>query len=183
MIEGMAVTAADFSVLLAIRSFFESGLLDAPMIWISRAGDAGAVWLAAGALLMLRTSTRRLGAAVLLAVVLYAAVGNGLIKPLVGRLRPCDVSDAVELIIACPPSFSFPSGHTGASFAAAGVFWMLKSPWRRAALAAAVLIAFSRLYLFVHFPSDVAGGVLCGLAAAFLAVRITALPALKIRLS
>ncbi|MBP3439040.1 MAG: phosphatase PAP2 family protein [Sutterella sp.] len=177
------MTGADFSILFAIRSFFEAGTFDTLMLWVTRAGDAGALWLAAGAVLMLCSSTRRLGAAVLLAVVLYAAVGNGILKPLVGRLRPCDVSDAVGLILACPSSYSFPSGHTGASFAAAGVFWLLKSSWRRTVLAAAVLISFSRLYLFVHYPSDVAGGILCGLAAAFIAVRVTALPAVKSRLS
>ena len=100
------MTGADFAILFAIRSFFEAGTLDTLMLWVTRAGDAGALWLAAGAVLMLRAGTRRLGAAVLLAVMVYAVVGNGILKPLLGRLRPCDLSDAVDLILACPPSFS-----------------------------------------------------------------------------
>ena len=177
------MTDTDFSILFAIRELFAGGTFDSLMLWASTAGDAGAVWFAIGAVLLWKPSTRRLGAAVILAVAVYALIGNGILKPLIERLRPCELKDTVDMILACPETFSFPSGHTGASFAAAGVFWLLKSPWRWAALAGAALIAFSRLYLFVHFPSDIAGGIFCGLFAAFVAVRLTALPALSRRLA
>lgn len=89
---------------------------------------------------------------------------NLLIKPLVGRVRPFAVSGAVELLTAPPLDASFPSGHTAASFAA--VFALRKSGSRlwKPALAVAVVIAFSRLYLYVHWPSDVLAGAVLGAA-------------------
>ena len=82
---------------------------------------------------------------------------NVLLKPLVGRARPFQSDGSVALLVSSPGDFSFPSGHTGASFAAAAVMFFGRSSLWGWALALAALIAFSRLYLYVHYPSDCSG--------------------------
>ena len=152
----------DFPVLLAIREAFESGTWDGWMRAVTALGDHGAVWIALGVALLLFRRTRLTGAAILLALTLVALVGNMGLKPLFDRLRPCDIM-GFTLLPACPPDPSFPSGHTAASFASAAVLWLRRSAFFRPALVLAALIAFSRLYLFVHFPTDVMAGILLGL--------------------
>ena len=75
------------------------------------------------------------------------------------------------LLPACPPDPSFPSGHTAASFASAAVLWLRRSAFFRPALVLSALFAFSRLYLFVHFPTDVMAAILLGLCCAWCAAR------------
>ena len=147
----------DFPVLLAIREAFESGTWDGWMRAVTALGDHGAVWIALGVALLLFRRTRLTGAAILLALTLVALVGNMGLKPLFDRLRPCDIM-GFTLLPACPPDPSFPSGHTAASFASAAVLWLRRS-------------AFFRLYLFVHFPTDVMAGILLGLCCAWCAAR------------
>ncbi|MDY5224171.1 MAG: phosphatase PAP2 family protein [Sutterella wadsworthensis] len=156
----------DFPVLLAIREAFESGTWDGWMRAVTALGDHGAVWIALGVALLLFRRTRLTGAAILLALTLVALVGNMGLKPLFDRLRPCDIM-GFTLLPACPPDPSFPSGHTAASFASAAVLWLRRSAFFRPALVLAALIAFSRLYLFVHFPTDVMAGILLGLCCAW----------------
>ena len=160
----------DFPVLLAIREAFESGTWDGWMRAVTALGDHGAVWIALGGALLLFRRTRLTGAAILLALTLVALVGNMGLKPLFDRLRPCDIM-GFTLLPACPPDPSFPSGHTAASFASAAVLWLRRSAFFRPALVLAALIAFSRLYLFVHFPTDVMAGILLGLCCAWCAAR------------
>ena len=93
--------------------------------------------------------------------------GNMILKPLVARMRPFTVNTAIELLIPPPTDFSFPSGHTYASFASATAICRNNRKIGVPALILASLIAFSRLYLYVHYPSDVLGGAVVGLAAAW----------------
>ena len=93
---------------------------------------------------------------------------NLVLKPLVARIRPCDVNTAVQLLVARPDDFSFPSGHTGASFAAVTALYASRSRLWILSLILAVLIAFSRLYLYVHYPSDVLAGVVIGIMAGWI---------------
>jgi undecaprenyl-diphosphatase len=97
-------------------------------------------------------------------------LGNLLLKPLVGRIRPCDIHSSIPLLIARPTDYSFPSGHTMSSFAAANIIFHANVELGIAAYILALLIAFSRLYLYVHYPSDVLAGMILGLfvSASFL---------------
>jgi undecaprenyl-diphosphatase len=107
-------------------------------------------------------------------------VTNLTIKPLVSRPRPWLVMEGFVNLVAESDPNSFPSGHSCAAFAFGVALWMtLPQKWARvAALAAAVLMALSRLYVGVHFPSDVVVGsvigVCCGLAGAWLVDRAAA---------
>ena len=107
------------------------------------------------------------------ALLIDAVLCNLLLKPLVARVRPCDILTEVQLLIPHPDDFSFPSGHTAASFASVTALWLAgKKQWAMAALPVGVLIAFSRMYLCVHYPTDILGGVIlgaaCGWAGAWL---------------
>ena len=97
---------------------------------------------------------------------------NLVLKPLAARPRPCWIDEQVKLLVAAPKDYSFPSGHSAASFAAAVSIFVMHKKEGAAALILACLIAFSRLYLFVHFPTDVLAGIAVGFICAFLAAKI-----------
>ncbi len=140
-----------------------SPVLDEVMCFITKLGNAGGVWIAFCALLLLFPKTRRCGFAVALALILDALLCNVLLKPAFCRVRPCDVNNTVALLIPRPADYSFPSGHTAASFAVvAALFFSGEQKFCLSSLVLAVLIAFSRMYLYVHYPTDILGGVLVG---------------------
>ena len=143
------------------------------MPWISHLGDSGAIWiLLAAVFLLLGKREGSKGIQILLALLLSLLFCNLILKSAVGRIRPFVFNPAVELLVPPPMDPSFPSGHTSASFAAATVLLATKWKGRWVALGLAVLIAFSRLYLYVHFPSDVVGGMGVGILCGLLAVTI-----------
>lgn len=98
---------------------------------------------------------------------------NVLIKNLVARTRPFDVNTTVKLLIEKPHDYSFPSGHTAASFACVAALYLAgeKKMWK-AALVAAIMIALSRMYLYVHYPTDIIGGVVFGMLSGYLGYKI-----------
>lgn len=169
----MRVREFEFGVLNWIQANCRTELLDAVMPFVSALCNHGELWVALAAILLLTRRFRRTGVVLALALAIDGLCCNILLKPLIARARPCDVNAAVELLIARPRDWSFPSGHTAASFAAAGALAAEKSALRGPALAAAALIAFSRLYLYVHWPSDVAAGAALGAILGFGASRLT----------
>lgn len=152
----------DFAILDWINGNFRCAFLDAIMPAISFLGNAGWFWIAVAAVLLITKKYRRVGAAVALALIFGLIVGNLTLKPLVSRIRPYDARPYIELLINKPSDFSFPSGHTLASFEAATALILGDKRLGIPALILAVLIAFSRLYLYVHYPSDVVAGVVLG---------------------
>ncbi len=166
----------DRAVMDFIQTNLRCDLLDAAMPLVTGLGNGGVVWIACSLLLLLFPKTRKAGAAMAVSLCLEAIFCDVLIKPFVARLRPCDVDTAVQLLIPHPKGFSFPSGHTGASFAAASSLFFNRAGMWPAALILAVFIGFSRLYLYVHYPSDVLAGALLGIllgwAGSFLCGRL-----------
>lgn len=146
---------------------------DVIMKLITILGNAGIVWILLAVLLLVRAKTRESGVMLALALALNALICNVVIKNIVARVRPCDVNTAISLLIDRPKDYSFPSGHTAISVAAVTALYFAgeKKMWKWALLLT-VLIAFSRMYLYVHYPTDILGGILAGFTAGYASYRI-----------
>lgn len=106
------------------------------------------------------------------ALVLDMILCNGVLKHVFARVRPCEVNTTIQLLVPRPSDYSFPSGHTAASFAAvAALFFAGQKKLWKPALVLAVLIAFSRLYLYVHYPTDILGGIVVGVLCGYIGAR------------
>ena len=158
----------EFQLLDGIQQFFGCQWLDAVMPGLSSLGDAGICWIVLSILLLLFPRTRRAGFASAAALIFMLVGCNMILKPLVARPRPFAVRPPVRLLLPEPRDFSFPSGHSCASFASATAVWKNSRRIGFPALALACLIAFSRLYLYVHYPTDVLAGILLGIAFGYL---------------
>lgn len=161
----------DFAVLDFIRNNLSCAFLDAVMPVITALGNGGVLFIACAVAMLFFKRWRRTGIMIGVALVLGLIVCNLTLKPLVGRIRPFDMRE-IALIIAPPDDFSFPSGHTIAAFEFATVLMLRERKVGIAALVAAVLIAFSRLYLYVHYPTDVLTSIVLGTLFGFLGVAI-----------
>ena len=142
---------------------------DQVMCFITSLGNGGMIWIALGVLMLLIPRTRKSGLVVLTALVLDLILCNGILKHLFARVRPCDVNTAIQLLIPRPTDYSFPSGHTAAAFAATSALFFA-GEWKiwKPSLILAILIAFSRLYLYVHYPTDILGGVIVGIVCGYM---------------
>ena len=132
------------------------------MVAITYLGEKGIFWISIGVILLFFKKTRKCGLFMLISMMLGLIFGNGLLKNLVARQRPCWIDDTINLLVANPKDFSFPSGHTLASFEAAITILLFDKRWGIVAIITAFLIGISRLYLFVHFPTDVLAGAVLG---------------------
>lgn len=138
--------------------------MDEAMRFVTSLGNFSIAWVMLALVLILIPKTRKIGLVVMAAVILDSVLCNVILKNIFLRPRPCDVNTAINLLIPRPLGYSFPSGHTSASFAAVSALYFSgeRKIWK-AALALAILIAFSRMYLYVHYPTDVLGGILVGI--------------------
>ena len=153
------ITNIDFCVLDFIQSHVRCAFLDFFMPLVSSLGNGGLIWLFFAAVMLLREKYRKQGVVLLVGLAAGFVLGNLLLKPLIARPRPNWVNLGVELLIDNPLDFSFPSGHTLSSFVAAFLISMDNHKFGYAAFPFAALMAFSRLYLYVHDPSDVLAAV------------------------
>ena len=165
----------DGRLLLWLKEFFSHPVLDNIMIFISAMGNKGFIWIAIGLALLLygfwKKQKQNGGLLVLLSLLANFLACNVVLKPLIDRTRPYYVLDYIPVI---PPvgDPSFPSGHTSASFAAATAIYALNRKWGIVAYVFAAIMGFSRLYLGVHFPTDVAAGALLGIVAAKVVIKL-----------
>lgn len=165
--ENDMLTELEFNILYFLQTL-HNPWLDVLMKEVSSLANSGFFWIVTGVLLLFFKRTRKVGICVLLSLGIGFLAGNLVLKNLVGRSRPCWIDRSVPLLIPNPRDFSFPSGHTLASFEAAVSIRLFNRSWGRGALVLATLIAFSRMYLFVHFPTDVLGGMILGTAIAIM---------------
>lgn len=152
----------DNSILLYIKNNMHGHILDKAMVIITSLGNGGSIWIMIAVLLIINKRYRKIGFMVLGALILSTILGEGILKHIVQRTRPSADIPAVNLLISKPLSYSFPSGHTTSSFAVAGVLAKYFKKYAFIFWGLASLIAFSRLYLYVHYPTDVLAGIILG---------------------
>ena len=165
----------DGRLLLWIKTFFANPVLDEIMIFVSKTGNKGFFWIAIGVLFLLLGCKNRVwlkrGWMVLFSLAGNFLLTNVILKPMVDRTRPYYVLGYDPVI---PPvgDPSFPSGHTAASFAAATAIYAINKRWGIAAYLYVAVMGFSRLYLGVHFPTDVLAGAVVGTLAALIVLKV-----------
>ena len=153
----------DWTVLHWMRDTLQCGVMDFLMPIITALGNGGVIWLVAAAAMTGSRKYRKYGLAMFGALAVGLLVGNVCLKHWVARSRPCWLEN-VSLLIANPKDYSFPSGHTLSSVIGAYMLTAANKKFGWAAIPLAALIGFSRLYLYVHFPSDVLAAAVLGIA-------------------
>ncbi len=156
------ITSFDLSILDWIRDNLYCGFLDAVMPVITFLGDGGWFWIAMAVVMLFFAGTRKTGLMMGASLIFGLIICNLIIKPSVARIRPYELAEGVKLLIDKQSDFSFPSGHTTASFEAATVLMIRDRRFGIPALVLAFVIAFSRMYLYVHYPTDILGGIVVG---------------------
>lgn len=158
----------ELDFLLALQQL-HNPILDRVMVVVTSLGNAGWLFILIGIVLICTKKTCKQGLHVLLALIISVIFCSVVLKELVARARPCWLMPEIELLIRVPTDYSFPSGHTSASFATAVALYVHNKKFGIFMFVLALLIAFSRMYLFVHFPTDILGGAVTGAISALLA--------------
>ncbi|KZL91738.1 phosphatase PAP2 family protein [Clostridium magnum] len=153
----------DNYILCAIKKYVQNKYLDILMPIITAMGNLGFIWIMMAVALLLDKPYRLIGDIVILTLIISTIIGEGIVKHIVRRVRPCNLQSSVSLLITKPISYSFPSGHTLSSFAVAEVLSMYFTEYKLIFMTIAFLIALSRLYLYVHYPTDVIAGIIVGI--------------------
>ena len=159
------------SILLWIQNNLRSDFLDPIMKAITMLGDKGMIWILITLALLILRRTRPLGVICAVSMVIGLVITNLIIKNWVARVRPYELIQGLECIVKKADDWSFPSGHTTNSLACAWVmFRRAPKKWGVPALILAILISLSRLYVGIHYPTDVLGGAVIGIGSACLSL-------------
>ncbi len=157
------VMICEQEILLWIQNNVRNDVLTPIFKGITTLGNGGAIWLILSVGLLFSKKTRHIGILSLCALGMSFIINNVMLKNLIARGRPYDVIEGLNCLIQRPTDYSFPSGHTGSSFASGVVLFLgLPKKYSVLFLVLAGLIGFSRLYVGVHYPSDVLGGAVIG---------------------
>lgn len=167
------IEQVDFAILDWIQAHLKCGFLDFLMPKVTLFAEHGIFFIAVGVILLIFRSKRRCGITLLSGMAGGYLIANMIIKKVVARPRPFSINTAIELIVSAPKDFSFPSGHTLNAFIAATILMYFDKRLGIPALVIAVLVAFSRMYLYVHYPSDVFAAVIMGIAFGIAAIVIS----------
>lgn len=172
----------DGGFLLFLQDSVRNPILNSIMIFITSIGDGGIIWIAATIALLIPKKTRKVGIMSAVALLGSLLINNNLIKNIVQRPRPYVTFTDLQIIIPQPSEFSFPSGHTSSSFASAAVFYRhLPKKFGVPAVILAALIGFSRLYVGVHYPTDVLAGAVMGILLSYMAEYLVDFLAKKLK--
>ncbi len=189
-----AINIFEAGMLEGLNTALRCDFLDRFLALITHLADSGIFWIIIAVVLLIFRKTRKIGITMAIALTLGLIFCNGIIKPLVGRIRPYDLSSALAAIresisgeglfaLKVESGASFPSGHTVASFEGAVALFAYNKKWGIAAIVLVVIIAFSRLYLCFHYPSDVIFGMIMGIGFAIAAYFLVKFLLKKTKLS
>ena len=166
----------DISVIEKIYRFqhnLNSELFNRIMIFFTILGDNGMIWIAIALILFLNRKYRKIGLFSIVSLIICALLVNVILKPLIHRPRPFSELADIVLLIKAPKDYSFPSGHTAASFVMVYIFFRHIKKYFIPVLITGILIAFSRMYLSVHFPSDIIAGIIIGIFSGYAGEKLT----------
>ncbi len=154
----------DTDILMWLQENFRQDGLNQVFSFFTRLGDNGELWIALLVILLIIPPFRRMALTAAVSLISSALLVEFVIKPLVARVRPYVTVEGLFSLVGPEKSYSFPSGHSATAFAVAYVlFRMLPVKYGVLVLLLAALMAFSRLYVGVHYPTDVLAGVLVGI--------------------
>lgn len=163
----------EFDILNYLQTL-HNPFLDKLMLFFTHLGDQGFIWVCLCLILLIIPKTRKTGVILFIALLIDTLVCNVFLKNFFMRPRPCTINPNITLLIPQPQDYSFPSGHTAASFTVVSVLYLLKQKKLFIfSLVLACFIAFSRMYLYVHYPSDILGGVIVGFLCGLLSYLLT----------
>lgn len=167
-----AIYEIDFAILAFIREHLSCSAMDVLLKLFTYAGNWGIVWIAITIGLLISKKHRKLGISMAIGLLVCLAIGNLLMKPLIARDRPFIADPSITLVISPPTDYSFPSAHSFSSFVSASILAKYSRKAAVFAIPGAILIAFSRLYFCVHFPTDVICGAALGIIAGLTVCRL-----------
>lgn len=159
----LLVQKFDRQIILFIYKYLKNKYLDVLMFVMTKLGNLGAVWIMMSFYLLINRQYRHEGKVVLITLITGAIIGEGMLKNMIRRPRPFNEIKNLKIIIAKPSSYSFPSGHTLSSFAAANVLSKYFTEYELIFMGLAFLISISRVYLCVHYPTDIIAGIVIGM--------------------
>lgn len=164
------ITKIDFSILYYIQEHLRCAFLDFLMPLLGLMQEGGMVWIVISIILICFKKTRYCGFAILLAMGIDTLITEFTLKNIICRIRPCNIDFSIKILVSRPDSYGFPSNHSASAFAAATALLVTlkKKRWAILGYILATAIALSRLYVFVHFPSDVLVGAIVGSLIALL---------------
>ncbi len=167
VIIGLLLWRFDFEILFFIKNHIRNSVLDVIVPFYTNLGDDGIIWIALGLVLLFPKKTRKCGIMVLAALLVMLVVNNIILKNIIARPRPCATYPELVELVKIPTSYSFPSGHTVSAMAVAFTVFSQNKKYGAITIIFALLMGLSRLYVGVHFPTDVFGGILVGAAIAY----------------
>ena len=165
---GLLLWKFDFEILFFIKNHLRNGVMDVVVPFYTSLGDDGIIWIVFGLVLLIPKKTRKCGVMVLAALLVMLVVNNIILKNLIARPRPCAMYPELVELVHVPTSYSFPSGHTVSAMAVAFTVLTQHKKLGTVVIVLATLMGLSRLYVGVHFPTDVYGGVIVGALLALL---------------
>lgn len=168
------ITDLDVNILYYVQDHMRGEVLNAVVSVFTSLGNYGLIWILFTLALIIYPNTRKVGVTCAIALILDLIICNGILKNIFARTRPYEAYENIRCIVRPQMDYSFPSGHTASSFAAVVPALADKNTRRLGvvALIVAVLMALSRIYVCVHYPSDVVGGLVVGVLCGMLSCRI-----------